>query len=160
MFKENTRSQYSSSTSSTFGTSRPSDRPNIHYPYSNSNQIDSPSTQRPVQRPQLAREQKLRCTWHCFCISSKTLSVGLFLVVTGSLMSAFGFIHQSEFLGQNTNVTAFSADQNATMAKYRNLCYAGPVILGLGAIVLLASLILLCETRDTLGIKIKPVQHG
>lgn len=102
-------------------------------------------------------ETKLRCNCHCFCITIKALSFGLVLLTAGSVMYAAGiFVEKSYIASQGGRPEMFDRDQRATLMMYRNLTYAGPVIMGLGAIVILAGFVLTFEARDTLGIRATP----
>ncbi|RWS08661.1 hypothetical protein B4U79_09983 [Dinothrombium tinctorium] len=100
-------------------------------------------------------EPRIRCTWHCFCIALKALSGGIVLLVAGTVMSVVGFvaeanIHQQQVNGKNGTVEVGE--------HIRNLTFAGPVIMGLGGIVIVAALVLTFEVRDTLGVKVAPVK--
>ena len=124
--------------------------------------------QRPIQgrkrkQPEPVKEAgpKLKCTWHCICIAFKALSGGILLLIIGSIMSAAGFAAEANLLAESPkfpNGTLINKDQIETLATYRNLTYAGPVIMGLGGIVVIAALVLTFEVRDTLGVKIQPVK--
>ena len=104
---------------------------------------------------------KLRCTWHCFCVAFKALSGGLVLLIVGTIMSVSGFMMESEQREKaKTNPpSAMSTKENDEVnARIRNLTYAGPVLMGLGGIVIIAALVLTFEVRDTLGVKEQPGQ--
>lgn len=100
---------------------------------------------------------KLRCTWHCFCIALKALSFGLILLAVGAVLFVTGFFLENNYIqSQGRRPDQFDADQRATLMMYRNLTYAGPVVMGLGAVVVIAGLVLTFEERDTLGVKVIP----
>ncbi|KAI1295655.1 hypothetical protein HDE_05586 [Halotydeus destructor] len=116
-------------------------------------------------------EPKLKCTWHCFCIAIKALSGGLILLLAGTVMSIVGFVGEASFNATATAAAAQAAAEgplpvtgginNGTDSvpnPYKNLTYAGPVIMGLGGIVIVAACVLTFEVRDTLGVKVAPVQ--
>ena len=104
-------------------------------------------------------EPRIRCTCHCFCIALKALSLGLCLLIAGVVMSGFGFYNEHYFLLQHTNLTVITETEKASLTMYRNLTYAGPVIMGLGGIMVVAALVLTFEVRDTLGVKVAPVKQ-
>lgn len=104
-------------------------------------------------------EARIRCTCHCFCIALKALSLGLCLLIAGIIMSGFGFYNEHYFLLQHNNLTAITETEKASLTMYRNLTYAGPVIMGLGGIMIVAALVLTFEVRDTLGVKVAPVKQ-
>lgn len=104
---------------------------------------------------------KLRCTWHCFCVAFKALSGGLVLLIVGTIMSVSGFMmeaEQREKAKTNPSSTMPSKESDEVNARIRNLTYAGPVLCGLGGIVIVAALVLTFEVRDTLGVKEPPGQ--
>lgn len=100
------------------------------------------------------KNPKLKCTLHCVCIAFKALSGGLFLLIVGTIMSVYGFFLEAEQKQKaklNNEIVIPKGDE--LNARIRNLTYAGPVIMGLGIIVIIAALVLTFEVRDTLGIK-------
>ena len=127
-----------------------------------------------LRKAELARSQpKLRCTWHCFCIAFKALSGGIVLLVVGTVMSVVGFLADANLQQANEQRAAAGRAAEAAAvpndfgppttqspeelhAQIRNLTFAGPVIMGLGGIVIVAALVLTFEVRDTLGIKQPP----
>lgn len=127
-----------------------------------------------LRKSEMARTQpKLHCTWHCFCVAFKALSGGIVLLVVGTVMSVIGFLAEANLQASNQQKAA--AERAAEVAavesgepspptespeelhaQIRNLTFAGPVIMGLGGIVIVAALVLTFEVRDTLGIKQPP----
>lgn len=67
-------------------------------------------------------------------------------------MSVLGFIAEANLMTE-AGGKPLSSDQSSRLTTYRNLTYAGPVIMGLGGITVVAALVLTFEVRDTLGIK-------
>lgn len=105
-------------------------------------------------------EPKLRCTWHCFCIALKAFSGGIVLLALGTVMSVIGFFAGDlaiEYV-PNANGTLEKQIDEDTQTHLHNLTYVGPVIMGLGGIVIVAACVLTFEVRDTLGVKVAPVK--
>ena len=100
-------------------------------------------------------EPQLKCTWHCFCIALKALSGGIFLLTLGTVMSVLGFLAEHNLMTE-ADGKELTSDQASSLTMYRNLTYAGPVIMGLGGIMVVAALVLTFEVRDTLGVKVAP----
>lgn len=76
-------------------------------------------------------------------------------------MSVSGFMmeaEQREKAKLNPTSVAPSKENDELNARIRNLTYAGPVLMGLGGIVIVAALVLTFEVRDTLGVKEPPGQ--
>lgn len=106
-------------------------------------------------------EPQLKCTWHCCCVALKALSGGIVLIIVGSLMTAAGIMAEENLIDAASkfpNGTLSDPQDVETLATYRNLSFAGPVLLGLGGVVVLAALILTFEARDTLGVKVAPTK--
>ena len=104
-----------------------------------------------------AEDARLRCTWKCFCITLKALSFGIILLATGAALFVIGFIAENDYIhSQGIRPDQFNADQRSKLMMLRNLTYAGPVVMGLGAVVVVAGLVLAFEERDTLGVKTVP----
>ncbi|XP_074598555.1 uncharacterized protein LOC141853199 isoform X2 [Brevipalpus obovatus] len=112
------------------------------------------------RKERMQEEPKLKCTWHCLCVAFKALSGGLVLLIAGTIMSVIGFMadakHQNYIASLNTTGNTSSVEVPSLPTMYRNMTYAGPVIMGLGGIVICAALILTFEVRDTLGVKVQP----
>lgn len=126
-----------------------------------SHHYSSPSEREKQKNANKEEEPRLKCTWHCFCIALKALSGGIILLVAGTIMSVVGFVAEQNLVnGTFPNGTLIPAN-NATgdsVSTFRNLTYAGPVIMGLGGIVIVAACVLTFEVRDTLGVKVAPVK--
>lgn len=105
-------------------------------------------------------EPRLRCTWHCFCVAFKALSGGIVLLVLGTVMSVVGFFAEPLAIEQVKlpNGTLVPTMDPDTKQHLHNLTYVGPVIMGLGGIVIVAACVLTFEVRDTLGVKVAPVK--
>ncbi|CAG2174966.1 unnamed protein product, partial [Oppiella nova] len=105
-------------------------------------------------------EPRLRCTWHCFCIAIKALSGGIVLLVLGTVMSVVGFFAEPLAIEhvKLENGTVVPTIDPDTKQHLHNLTYVGPVIMGLGGIVIVAACVLTFEVRDTLGVKVVPVK--
>ena len=105
-------------------------------------------------------EPRLRCTWHCFCIALKALSGGIVLLMLGTVMSVVGFFAEPLAVDEMKleNGTVVSTIDPDTKQHLHNLTYVGPVIMGLGGIVIVAACVLTFEVRDTLGVKVAPVK--
>ncbi|XP_054153245.1 uncharacterized protein LOC128951959 isoform X2 [Oppia nitens] len=105
-------------------------------------------------------EPRLRCTWHCFCIAIKALSGGIVLLVLGTVMSVIGFFAEPLAIEQITlpNGTIVPTMDPDTKQHLHNLTYVGPVVMGLGGIVIVAACVLTFEVRDTLGVKVVPIK--
>ena len=83
------------------------------------------------------------------------------LLIVGTIMSVSGFMmeaEQREKAKTNPPSTVPSKESEEVNARIRNLTYAGPVLMGLGGIVIVAALVLTFEVRDTLGVKEAPGQ--
>lgn len=103
------------------------------------------------------QEARLRCTWRCLCITLKALSFGILLLVTGTTLFVIGFVIENDYIKeQGIRPDQFNAEQRTKLMMYRNLTYAGPVVMGLGTVVIVAALVLTFEERDTLGVKTVP----
>ena len=104
------------------------------------------------------KENGIKCTWHCFCVALKALSSGIILLLVGTVMSAVGFFADSvsEERIQHEDGTITTSVNNDLKNHLHNLTYVGPVIMGLGGIVIVAACVLTFEVRDTLGVKIDP----
>ncbi|XP_015788368.1 uncharacterized protein LOC107365386 isoform X2 [Tetranychus urticae] len=102
-------------------------------------------------------EPKLQCTWHCFCVALKALSGGLVLFVAGTIMSVVGFVADANHNSTQT-LSNDTVIETPLPSVFRNLTFAGPVIMGLGGIVIVAALVLTFEVRDTLGVKVVPAK--
>jgi hypothetical protein len=74
-------------------------------------------------------------------------------------MSVIGFIAEHNLMTE-VGDKAMTDDQKSSLTMYRNLTYAGPVIMGLGGIMVVAALVLTFEVRDTLGVKVAPTHAG
>lgn len=106
-------------------------------------------------------EPQLKCTSHCCCVAFKALTPGIVLIIVGSLMTAAGIVAEENLINTANKFPngSLSDPQDAeTLSAYRNLSFAGPVLLGLGGVVVLAALILTFEGRDTLGVKVAPTK--
>ena len=105
-------------------------------------------------------EPRLRCTWHCFCVAFKALSGGIVLLVLGTVMSVVGFFAEPLAVEQVKlpNGTVVPTMDPDTKQHLHNLTFVGPVIMGLGGIVIVAACVLTFEVRDTLGVKVAPVK--
>lgn len=128
-----------------------------------SHQFSSPNPHDRDKNKQEDEQPRLKCTWHCFCIALKALSGGIVLLVAGTIMSVVGFLNEAPINGtlHNTTLVPSSPAVNATsegISTFKNLTYAGPVIMGLGGIVIVAACVLTFEVRDTLGVKVVPVK--
>ena len=126
------------------------------YPYIHHSRFDE-------DKPQVdpSTEPRLKCTWHCCCVALKALSGGIVLLILGSLMTAAGIVAEENLVNSANkfpNGSLSDPHDVETLATYRNLSFAGPVLLGLGGIVVLAALILTFESRDTLGVKVAPTK--
>jgi hypothetical protein len=105
-------------------------------------------------------EPRLRCTWHCFCIALKALSGGIVLLVLGTIMSVVGFLAEPlavDYIKLDNGTVVPTIDPD-TKQHLHNLTYVGPVVMGLGGIVIVAACVLTFEVRDTLGVKVAPVR--
>lgn len=102
-------------------------------------------------------EPKLKCTWHCFCVALKALSGGLVLFIAGTIMSVVGFVADANHNSTQT-LSNDTVIETPLPSVFRNLTFAGPVIMGLGGIVIVAALVLTFEVRDTLGVKVVPAK--
>lgn len=104
-------------------------------------------------------EPRLKCTWHCFCVAFKALSGGIILLTVGTVMSVVGFVAESyiEYTDFGNGTVIPNIDEDTKMHLH-NLTYAGPVIMGLGGIVVVAACVLTFEVRDTLGVKVAPIK--
>ena len=70
-------------------------------------------------------------------------------------MTYSGYLIVNDFIASQRNkLEEYDADQRQTLMMYRNLLYAGPCIMCLGGIVILAALVLTLEARDTLGVRV------
>ncbi|RWS31148.1 hypothetical protein B4U80_00730 [Leptotrombidium deliense] len=105
------------------------------------------------KKQQQPEEPRIRCTWHCFCVALKALSGGIVLLVAGTVMSVVGFVAEANHVKQQQ---VSGANVTEVGEHIRNLTFAGPVIMGLGGIVIVAALVLTFEVRDTLGVKVQP----
>lgn len=126
------------------------------YPYIHHSRYDE---EKP--KPDASTEPQLKCTWHCFCVALKALSGGIVLLIVGSLMTTAGIMAEENLINTANkfpNGSLSDPHDIETLAAYRNLSFAGPVVLGLGGIVVLAALILTFESRDTLGVKVAPTK--
>ncbi|CAG2106964.1 unnamed protein product [Medioppia subpectinata] len=105
-------------------------------------------------------EPRLRCTWHCFCIALKALSGGIVLLMLGTVMSVVGFFAEPLAVDhvKLENGTVVPTIDPDTKQHLHNLTYVGPVVMGLGGIVIVAACVLTFEVRDTLGVKVVPVK--
>ncbi|KAF7488370.1 hypothetical protein SSS_05561 [Sarcoptes scabiei] len=106
----------------------------------------------------LGKTKRLIFTRHCFCVAFKALSTGFVLLIMGTVMSIVGFFADSLAMEQAelNNGTYVSTINKGTKLHLHNLTYVGPVIMGLGGIVIIAACILTFEVRDTLGIHDDP----
>lgn len=104
------------------------------------------------------KTNRIKCTWHCFCVAFKALSSGVILLIIGTVMSIVGFFADSlsEVQVQHKNGTITTAVNKELKNHLLNLTYVGPVIMGLGGIVVVAACVLTFEVRDTLGVKAIP----
>ncbi|OTF75849.1 hypothetical protein BLA29_006103, partial [Euroglyphus maynei] len=104
------------------------------------------------------KQNRLVFSKHCFCVAFKALSMGVILFSAGTIMSIVGFFADS--LATETvrldNGTYTTTINNGTKLHLHNMTYVGPVIMGLGFIVIVAACVLTFEVRDTLGIKDDP----
>nr|XP_027201553.1 putative uncharacterized protein DDB_G0277255 isoform X1 [Dermatophagoides pteronyssinus] len=95
---------------------------------------------------------------HCFCVAFKALSTGVILFLIGTIMSILGFFADRlsmESIRLNNGTYIMSVNNN-TKSHLHNMTYVGPVIMGLGFIVIIAACVLTFEVRDTLGIRDDP----
>jgi len=100
---------------------------------------------------------RLKCTCHCLCVTLKAMSGGLVLLIVGTTMSLIGFIADaqhnfSETLANGTVV------ERPLPSVFRNLTFAGPVLMGLGTLMIIAAMVLVFEVRDVLGVKTETVK--
>ena len=104
------------------------------------------------------QQPKLRCTWHCFCVAMKALSGGIILLTIGTIMSVVGFFAEPLAIEYKKapNGTLVPTIDPDIKTHLHNLTYVGPVIMGLGGIVVVAACVLTFEVRDTLGVKEMP----
>ena len=104
------------------------------------------------------KENQMVFSKHCFCVAFKALSTGVILFSIGTIMSIVGFFADSLALEpiQLNNGTYTTTINKGTKLHLHNMTYVGPVIMGLGFIVIVAACVLTFEVRDTLGIKDDP----
>ncbi|KAH7646572.1 hypothetical protein HUG17_2110 [Dermatophagoides farinae] len=104
------------------------------------------------------KENQMIFSKHCFCVAFKALSTGVILFSIGTIMSIVGFFADSLALEpiQLNNGTYTTTINKDTKLHLHNMTYVGPVIMGLGFIVIVAACVLTFEVRDTLGIKDDP----
>ncbi|XP_075584947.1 uncharacterized protein LOC124499994 isoform X4 [Dermatophagoides farinae] len=104
------------------------------------------------------KENQMIFSKHCFCVAFKALSTGVILFSIGTIMSIVGFFADSLALEpiQLNNGTYTTIINKGTKLHLHNMTYVGPVIMGLGFIVIVAACVLTFEVRDTLGIKDDP----
>lgn len=118
-------------------------------------------TERAERKAKKKKEPRLRCTWHCFIVSMKALLPGIIMLVAGTVMSVVGFFADSlsSHRVQLENGTALENVDTEMKTNLHNLTYVGPVIMGLGGIVIVAACVLTFEVRDTLGVKDNPKEN-
>lgn len=127
------------------------------YPYIHHSRFDEDK----ILKVDASTEPQLKCNWHCCCVAFKASGMGIVLLIIGSLMTAAGIMAEENLINTANkfpNGTLSDPQDVETLAAYRNLSFAGPVLLGLGGVVVLAALILTFESRDTLGVKVAPTK--
>ncbi|GIY23691.1 uncharacterized protein CDAR_31971 [Caerostris darwini] len=88
-----------------------------------------------------------RCIWLCF----KALSGGVLLIAIGVGMTVFGFYADTfavqEQLDEETNTTVHVVNEHLKLHLH-NLTYVGPVIMGLGGMMIVAACVLIDAQED------------
>lgn len=98
----------------------------------------------------------LRCVWE----ACKALSGGILLMVVGTAMCVVGFYaeHLATSQEQRHNATVVVVDRTRE-AHLHNMSFAGPAIMGLGGIFIVAACVLTFEAKDRPHHRVVPVDE-
>ncbi|CAN7998250.1 unnamed protein product, partial [Ixodes hexagonus] len=98
----------------------------------------------------------LRCVWE----ACKALSGGILLMVVGTTMCVVGFYaeHLATSQEQRHNATVVVVDRTRE-AHLHNMSFAGPAIMGLGGIFIVAACVLTFEAKDRPHHRVVPVDE-
>ncbi|XP_076328782.1 uncharacterized protein LOC143234969 [Tachypleus tridentatus] len=105
------------------------------------------------------QKPKSRFSWACCWRGIKSLSAGITLILVGTVMSVVGFYADplATYLEQRGNETMAVLNE-VKKFHLHNLTYAGPVIMGIGGIVIVAACVLTFDGKDA-GARVVPMKE-
>ncbi|KAL7048214.1 hypothetical protein ACKWTF_003266 [Chironomus riparius] len=86
-----------------------------------------------------------RCLWH----ACRALMVGILLMVIGASMATIGYYSQDFALGEFRHNTTIRVKNEQRGLHLNNLSYLGPIIMGVGGFIVVASCVMTFEARDS-----------
>ncbi|CAO1358104.1 unnamed protein product [Diamesa serratosioi] len=103
-----------------------------------------------------------RCLWH----ACRALMLGMFLMAIGAGMATVGYYANDLTIGEFRNSTSVRIKNEQRGLHLNNLSYLGPIIMGVGGFIVVASCVMTFEARDSAAkvvparFKVNPGQRG